>query len=416
MEDPVILVIEDQKSMADLLQVQISEQAGLDTIVAYNYEQAEQIIQSRNDIVVCITDLNLPDAPEGAAVELLHKHHITTVVLTGNYSDETREEMFRQRVADYVIKDGLAAINYAVKTVVNLVENAEHTIWVLTPQTKNSKRLVGLLNIQRYRVSVFDDAAQLTETLKTKSPDLLIMNETSMFDEFSRKNFVQILREQYSQNQLPVIISEESVEITQVIRLMKYGVNDFYNHTFTVEELYVRLQMNISLALSYKKIEKISQTDPLTELANRRHFFEQASLIHSAKTHVFAVMFDIDFFKNVNDTYGHDKGDEAIVYTADVINAVFRNYLVARFGGEEFCVFGTYEQINEVLDLCELVRTKIAQESEAKIGVAISVSAGVSHDEKTISDLISGADKALYQSKNNGRNQITLNVWFWTLR
>ena len=410
MSKPVILVIEDQKSMADLLTEQLKEQSGYEVLVAYNYSQAQNIIESRNDIVVCMTDLNLPDAPEGATVGLLQDHHITTVVLTGNYTDEARQKMYKQRVADYVIKDGMAAINYAIKTVVNLVENAQHSIWVLTPQTKNSKRLVGLLNIHRYRVSVFEDAKILKETLKSKSPDLLLMNETSMLEDFSRKSFVQDIRHHYTQNQLPVIISEESVEIFEVIRLMKYGVNDFYNHTFTVEELYVRLQMNISLALSYRKIEKISQTDPLTGLANRRFFFEKSREIISGNSKAFAVMFDIDFFKKVNDTYGHDKGDEAIIYTANMIKTVFKDFLVARFGGEEFCAFGSFTHIDEVLALCEKVRNRIENESESAIDVPINISGGVAYTQSKVEDLITGADQALYESKNSGRNQITLNA------
>ena len=236
------------------------------------------------------------------------------------------------------------------------------------------------------------------------------MNETSLIKDFSRKNFVQRIREQFTQNQLPVIMSEESVEIFEVIRLMKYGVNDFYNHTFTVEELYVRLQMNISLALSYREIEKISQTDPLTGLANRRYFFQKSREIRAKNSNVFAVMFDIDFFKKVNDTYGHDKGDEAIIYTANMIKTVFKDFLVARFGGEEFCAFGSFTHIDEVLELCEKVRNRIENESESAIDVPINISGGVAYNLSQVEDLITGADEALYESKNSGRNQITLNA------
>ncbi len=407
MTQPKILVIEDQKAMADLLQEQIREQSGMPVEVAYDFSQAKALLESGTDFVACITDLNLPDAEEAATVPLLHSHHVSTVVLTANYTEETRQKMFDLRVADYVIKDGLSAINYAVKTVVNLVENAERTIWVLSNQSKSSKRLLGLLNIQRYRVAMFDDEQQLLATLKSKTPDLLIVNEAKTIESLDAVKFVQKVRDRFSQNKLPILLTEEQPDMAEIIKLMKYGVNDFYNHKFTVEELYVRVYTNLSLALSFKEIEKISQTDPLTGLYNRRYLFAQAEQMKKQAKDAFAVMFDIDHFKQVNDQYGHEKGDEAIIFVAQLIQQVFAEQVVARFGGEEFCAIGYGLEVSEIMALAEEARAKVESLSVKKIDLPLTISIGLCCHEEKIDKLIGKADKALYRSKQAGRNQVS---------
>jgi len=158
MQLETVLVIEDQKSMAQYLQQRLSEVLPNPVEVAQSYAEAEAVLESGVEILVCLSDLNLPDAEEGATVTLLHKARIPTIVLTANYSEDIRQKMFAQRVADYVIKDGSAAIDYAINALVRLVSNAQKTIWLLTPISRESKRLLGLLNIQRYKVRVFEDA------------------------------------------------------------------------------------------------------------------------------------------------------------------------------------------------------------------------------------------------------------------
>ncbi|WP_040726802.1 diguanylate cyclase [Thiomicrorhabdus sp. Kp2] len=412
MTQNIILVIEDQKAMASLLQEKISQQTTLPVITAHSLKEAKEVIDSDVKVLVCVTDLNLPDTEEGASVPLLLKKNITTVVLTADYTEETRKKMFKQHVADYVIKDGMAAINYAVRTVISLVENSDINIWLLAlDNNKTTRRLLGLLNIQRYHISVFEDSQSVLKTLPSKMPDLLILTGVASENEKKIVDMISSIRENYTQNQLPLMLCDDSHDMAQVIKLMKYGVNDFYNSGFTAEELTVRVNLNISQAINYKKLERISQVDALTDLYNRRYFFEKSeSVIKECGAHCFAVMLDIDFFKVVNDTYGHAKGDEAIIFVANVIQDTFDSFVVARLGGEEFCVLGGYEELSKIQALCETVRQFIESESKNKIGIPITISIGLSTNNNllTLDDLVSEADKALYASKESGRNKVSL--------
>lgn len=412
MAQKIILVIEDQKAMAGLLQQKIAEQIALPVLTAQSLKQAKAIIESDVEVLVCLTDLNLPDTEEGASVPLLAKNGITTVVLTADYTEETRQKMFKQHVADYVIKDGIAAINYAVRTVVALVENSDINIWLLSLDNhKVSRRLIGLLNIQRYHISVFEECQEMAKTLSVKMPDLLILNGVITKNEQKIVDMIQTVREQYSPNQLPLLLCDDGSDMSQVIKLMKYGVNDFYNINFTAEELAVRVKLNISQTMNYKKLERISQVDAMTDLYNRRYFFEKGTqILEESQEHCFAVMMDIDFFKAVNDKYGHAKGDEAIIFVGSVIQKTFSDFLVARLGGEEYSVLGQYTDLTLILTLCEAVRAIVESESETQIGVPITISIGLSTNQKKLSidALVSEADKALYASKELGRNRVSV--------
>ena len=412
MTQNIILVIEDQKAMASLLQEKISQQTTLPVVTAHCLKEAEDIINSNVKVLVCVTDLNLPDTEEGASVPLLSEKNITTVVLTADYTEETRQKMFKQHVADYVIKDGMAAINYAVRTVISLVENSDINIWLLAlDNNKTTRRLLGLLNIQRYHISVFEDSQTVLKTLPVKMPDLILLTGVDSKNEKLIVDMISSIRENYTQNQLPLMICDDSNDMSQVIKLMKYGVNDFYNSGFTAEELAVRVNLNISQAINYKKLERISQVDGLTDLYNRRYFFERSQVILSESvTPCFAVMIDIDLFKSVNDTYGHAKGDEVIIFVAKTIQEIFESFMTARLGGEEYCVLGCYEDLNQVNQLCETFRKFIEVESEKQVGLPVTVSIGlsVSKQDSSLDGLLSEADKALYVSKKLGRNKVTL--------
>lgn len=411
MRDEIVLVIEDQKSIALYLQQRLSLVCRHTVLIAGSGAEAKSIIDSGVKIVACMTDLNLPDCEEGGTVTLLQEHHIPTVVLTASYSDEMRQKMFAQRVADYVIKDGQSAIDYAVGAVVRLVNNANKMIWLLAAPSKVSNRLLGLLKIQRYPVRTFESCKAIHKALDSGDlPNLILLEGVEKVLDESIINFISTIRSDYSTSQLPMILCEPTENISLAIKLMKYGVNDFYNINFSAEELYVRINQNIDQTEAYQEIERISQTDALTQLFNRGYFFRFGedffeSLIKE-NSPFFVVMADIDHFKLVNDNYGHQKGDEAIIFSAQTMSTCFKGYTVARFGGEEFCVLGKLENKASILKQCEDFREKIETNSYELTGVKFTASVGIAFEGETLEKAIHYADSALYRAKESGRNQV----------
>ena len=411
MAKDAFLIIEDQKSMALLLQRELAFLTDLPIYICHSLAEVTALLDTNVHISVCLSDLNLPDAAQGEAIDLLLNKHITTIVVTASYNDETRQAMFKRKVADYVLKDGLSSIRYAVQTAYTIHQNSQRHVWLLSPGSKSSSKLLGMLRIHHFQVSLYENCYELKEGLKNNSPDLLLLDVSEDLSSTELYTFVNHIRSQYSQNQLPMMSCAPSENIAAAIKLMKYGVNDFYNTSFTAEEFHIRVNQNIQQAESFLEIERISQTDALTGIFNRGHFFNAGTVrfeqLKSSQTYFFTVMADIDHFKRVNDDHGHQKGDDAIVYTAQQVQQTFSNHLVARFGGEEFCVLGQVEDASEIETLCETLRATIENDSLSATGVPFTISLGLTYSGKDLEEAVSNADKALYRSKESGRNQVS---------
>lgn len=163
---------------------------------------------------------------------------------------------------------------------------------------------------------------------------------------------------------------------------------------------------------SQETLLNMSITDELTQIGNRRHFnlhFEsEVSRSKRYENHLSLIMCDIDFFKDVNDKYGHDKGDEVLVNYAQLISSHLRNEdIFCRVGGEEFTILLPNTGKDNAQKLAEKLRIVIEQ---YKISLAITMSFGVvelSMDENA-GELYKRADEALYQAKESGRNRVVV--------
>jgi diguanylate cyclase (GGDEF)-like protein/PAS domain S-box-containing protein len=183
------------------------------------------------------------------------------------------------------------------------------------------------------------------------------------------------------------------------------------------------------LEASNKQIEeqnvelvRLATRDPLTGCYNRRAFFSAAeSLLDQIRQqgrHLCCVMADIDHFKRVNDTYGHAIGDQAIISVARVLSAGLRtNDLLCRYGGEEFCILLPDTTPEQAFDITERLRVEVDLKAGSSVrsieGLHFTGSFGVSSfsaELASVNELIEMADYALYSSKHNGRNRVTL----WT--
>ena len=161
-----------------------------------------------------------------------------------------------------------------------------------------------------------------------------------------------------------------------------------------------------------KKLEYVAQTDPLTGLYNRLRFDDiiqrEIAVGKRQNTLISFIYMDIDFFKKINDTCGHDTGDIILKEITRIIREVLRTSdYPFRWGGEEFIIICPNTTINEVKVLAERLRTKIA-ENHFSIVEKVTVSIGVTqyYDDESVDEMINRADQALYQAKESGRNKV----------
>ena len=168
-----------------------------------------------------------------------------------------------------------------------------------------------------------------------------------------------------------------------------------------------------SIEIKNKELSFLATRDPMTNCFNRRAFYEYLNEkfdgVRSSDSEYSCIMADIDFFKKVNDTYGHSVGDDVIKMAAASLTKMVRDVdIVARFGGEEFCVLLPTASIDQAYIIAERCREEILAAScgDVKVTASFGVTS-IRLGASTPAELVQQADEALYYSKQNGRNRVT---------
>jgi diguanylate cyclase (GGDEF)-like protein len=192
------------------------------------------------------------------------------------------------------------------------------------------------------------------------------------------------------------------------------------------QEIELRKTTEESLRQSEGLYRQLAITDPLTGIFNRRHFYQMAEseLQRTCRycRPLAVIMIDIDYFKRVNDSYGHAIGDQVLQALASLIRGTLRSIDVfARYGGEEFIVLLPETDLRAVKPIAERLRRKIAETplpiEPNHLNITISLGASafdpsvqslLSSNKRTLDQIIDSADKALYEAKEAGRNRVCI--------
>jgi len=220
---------------------------------------------------------------------------------------------------------------------------------------------------------------------------------------------------------IPVIMLSASDNEDQIVAALEFGADDYVTKPYIPKVLLARIRTSLRLLEKTLELESLAKTDFLTGINNRGSFEDLANrAISQAKRTNFPLvmaMFDIDFFKAVNDNHGHDSGDKVLINFANIMCDCFRDYdIIGRVGGEEFAVFMPDTTAENAFIACERFRRMI-EGNEIKLDnaideiISVTVSIGLSlgqGSELNLEELFKKSDISLYQAKNNGRNQIKL--------
>lgn len=164
------------------------------------------------------------------------------------------------------------------------------------------------------------------------------------------------------------------------------------------------------------KLKEQANRDPMTNMHNRRYFAEMSEKIVSiakrTKDPLIFMMIDIDNFKKINDTHGHNVGDEVIKLLANKLNSIIRESdISARFGGEEFAILFPNTDLKSAFEVAESIRHEVAQikyNGSLHFTISIGVSELNHKNTKSVTVALNNADKALYESKASGRNRVSI--------
>jgi diguanylate cyclase (GGDEF)-like protein len=410
-----VLIVDDSKLVLTLLSYEISEQIETEILTAETYHEAAEIIE-KESIHAAILDINLPDAPDGEVIDLALDKNIPVIVLTASMNDTTRQIVLQKEILEFVSKNNQQSVAYAVAVLKRVLQNYETNVLVVD----DSKLYQSVIkaNLEKLHVNVFtaSNAEEALKIINDKEQKISLALIDYEMPGMNGMDLTMKLRSSYSKDELAIIAlsSSEKPEIAEYF--LKHGANDFIYKPFTDGGFLVRVNGMLDLIDLFKESRDRANKDFMTGAYNRRYFFESGETIlkkQQRKQQALAVvMLDIDHFKKVNDTYGHDVGDIAIKEIKHILDANLRvTDLVARFGGEEFCILLEEISVEDLEVLLERIRKAFESNviTAGDVTFSYTTSIGAFHGlKKDLDEMIKVADNALYEAKEGGRNRVVI--------
>ena len=406
-----ILIIEDSVMMQKVIRHIAASELDCEFDIAADLAQAQALI-AKNNYFLALADLHLPDAPNGEIVGHLVDANIAIIVLTASMDEKKRELVLKQGVIDYIIKENRDSYFHAVKLANQLLHNKDMVVLLADDSKVLRAHIRWHLEKMLFKVVEVGDGLEAIKAFE-QNPDIELLITDFIMPHMNGIELIRSIRQSRTRDTFPIIGLSSSADPTLSAQFIKHGANDFLATPFIHEEFQWRVLQTIEQVQLIKKITDIANRDYLTKLFNRRYFFKVASRLHrtaikQGSTLVLSLI-DIDFFKSINDNYGHDSGDAVLVQISELLMKYFRNFTVARYGGEEFIVIMHDIEESECQQILERFRLKIAEHKfntiDGQLSVTVSLGA-VSYQDETLDQLIKRADVALFAAKSAGRNKL----------
>lgn len=410
-----ILIVDDSATVGMVVKSAVGSVVSMPVDLARSLAACKQLlIEHAGKYQVAVVDLSLPDAKDGEAVDMVLESGVATIVLTGSLDTSTHERISAKPIVDYVTKQSPGSIAIVQKSVLHTLRNMRCTVLLVDNNPEYRTKLKNILLTQKLQIVEAESApAALLEI--EKRGDISVVVTAYEMPDMDGVDLCMKLRANFPSTKLAVIGITGSTNDFAGVRFFKAGADDIIHKPFLVEEFVSRINARLDYLDSLRTIQEQANRDYLTKLYNRRYLFEAGNaLFNSAKRghiQLLAAMVDIDFFKRINDTYGHDVGDKAIVSVAHAITTHFRaTDIVARMGGEEFCIIAVNNtSVAETLNRLRLYIEGMPIPLDETKSINLTVSIGVCTTlANSLEEMINRADEGLYKAKQNGRNQVIL--------
>lgn len=407
-----LLIIEDSLLIQKIIKHLATTDLNCEFDIAGTMAEAKQLI-NESEYFLALVDLHLPDAPRGEIVDIVLDANISTIILTASMDERRRVEMLNKGVLDYIYKENRESYISAVQLANRILLNKDTTVLVADDSKTIRNHIRSQLQKMLFTVIEAENGIEAKEALESNSNIGLLITDYNM-PKMNGIELIRSIRRKHSRDEFPIIGLSSSMDDTLSAQFIKYGANDFLVMPFIHEEFQWRILKTMEQVSLFCKIRESANRDYLTKLYNRRYFYSIAekrfAKIKSNCELLYIVLIDIDYFKKVNDVYGHDSGDAILVQLAIVMKLAFKNHLIARFGGEEFILLLHNVDKKECAVMLESFR-RLVESTPLKTPdgtLSITVSMGVAEQTNIIKldGLISIADSALYNAKESGRNKI----------
>ncbi|UTA48800.1 response regulator [Simiduia sp. 21SJ11W-1] len=409
-----ILVVEDSQLVTKIVKHVVKQQGDIEAVFATNFAEAKAVLANEQDtLFAALTDLNLPDAPDGEVVDLVLDAGVPVIVLTGSYDDERRDKILSKGIVDYVVKEGRYSYEYAVGMVQRLERNQSLAVLVVDDSATSRRYISELLVRQGFKVYTAANGKEAIKVILAHEDVSLVITDYHM-PEMDGVELVKNLRHKYGKSDLVIIGLSGQSDKALSAKFIKNGANDFLIKPFNYEEFNCRVRHNVESLELIRQIRDATFKDYLTGIWSRRYFYERGELLYSdavtAGKPIAAAIIDLDHFRRLNDQYGHEVGDCLLVQVAELLQQALKRFLVARAGGEEFFALLPGLDNDQAQSLISQVRQIVSARPlvlDDGTELYCTFSAGVTNlVGNSLDDQIAKADEYLIRAKEAGRDLV----------
>jgi len=410
-----ILIVESSPLYTSLTKGAVKKVFSGPVDTASNFDDVKRFIaENRHDYFLALLNLSLPGAAFGEAVAYIRSLDIPAVVFTSSIEKDIVDRICSYGVIDYIIKENVANLELISRTVRRLDRNRRTNVLVVDDSATGRMQMRILLEKRLFNVSEAKNGTEALEIIRqTDEFQLLITDyEMPLMNGF---DLTKELRSEKNSRELAIVGMSASNDIRLAANFIRYGADDFVTKPINTEEFATRISMCMDKKDLLNELMFRATTDYLTKLWNRGYFMGTAKTLYSSayrnQIEITIAMIDLDFFKNINDTYGHEAGDEVLRDVAAALkNRVRQSDVLARIGGEEFCLLAVnvdprYRDafFSDILETISSIKFNFAGED-----ISVSASMGVTNElGVSLDDMLKRADGALYEAKKRGRHQFT---------
>jgi diguanylate cyclase (GGDEF)-like protein len=292
----------------------------------------------------------------------------------------------------------------------------EKTILLVDDTVENLDILTELL--WQYDIIDSVNGKDALEIAQDEQIDLILLD--IMMPEMDGYEVCKKLKSNPNTKDIPVMFITAKTDENSIEKAYDIGGDDYITKPFKPKELLARVRRELKLQDLQNELKLLASIDPMTKLYNRRYFtkISENTLDFTKRENkdLSLIMVDIDKFKNVNDTYGHQVGDDVIIKLAEILTSNQRKSdIITRYGGEEFVLLlpntsldGAVVLANKIREIVEATVIEFNQQETLNITISLGVSQINLENEFNIEAGLKRADDALYEAKESGRNRVCI--------
>ncbi|MBT9585214.1 response regulator [bacterium] len=410
-----LLVVDDDTDFLELLQA-LSSKRGIPVVTARSPEQALDLA-ARLPLIGAILDVHMgSELTFGLARGLRDVKGKSELPLAFASVDHSLETLVAASAAggtrffDKPISE--ESLMSLVQQFVQQSQERQSRVLLVDDDPDIVRQYSGILRAAQLSVDTLPDPENLLERMETYRPDLLMLDIE--LPTWSGLDICRALRSSPQWDLLPILMISSQLDVSRRVRAYQAGASDVLTKPLVEEELVARVTVQLDRA---RLLKDRSDRDPLSGLLLRRAFLDasQRALAGCSRagTPLSVALIDIDYFKSINDRYGHSVGDQVIAALGNLLLRRFRaEDLRCRWGGEEFLLAFP----GQTAEFATMAARRLLQEfasvpfvTETDETFQVTFTAGVSaypQDGSSLLALVRKADEALYAGKNAGRNQV----------